>query len=152
MHYLKKHNFSYLTAQHWTCDSIFVYYFAYCSPVWHTWCQTFLFKTSGKIFPLQILWNLLQMYTLHATKYISHNVTECMYHVPALVTQRSYEPTHLRKNTSHFPMLGGINGGSVCANTYYAAVMTYIPIYYGCLNHIINNTQMCILWVKDRNT
>jgi len=88
------------------------------------------------------------MYTLHATKYNFHNVTEFMYHVPALVTQRSYEPTHFRKHTSHFPTLGDINGGSVCANTNYAAVTTYIPIYYESLNHIINNTHMCILWVK----
>jgi predicted lipase len=69
------------------------------------------------------------MYTLQATKYISHNVTECMYHVPALVTQRSYEPTHLRKHTSHFPRVGDINGSSICANTNYAAVVVYIPIW-----------------------
>lgn len=75
-----------------------------------------------------------------------------MYHVPALGTQRSYEPTHLRKHTSHFPTLEDINGGSVCANTNYAAVMTYIPIYYESPNHIINNTHMCILWVKDTYT
>jgi hypothetical protein len=85
------------------------------------------------------------MYTLHAIKYISDNVTECMYHVPALVTQRSYEPTHLRKHTSHFSMPGDINGGFVCANTNYAAVMTYIPIYYEYLNHIVNNTHVCML-------
>ena len=111
--------------------------------------EHFFSQLLGTFFPLQILWTLLQMSTLHATKYISQNVTECMYHVPSLVTQRLYEPTHLRKHTSHIPMLGDINGGSVCANTYYGAVMTYIPIYYEYLNHIINNTHV-YTWLENK--